>query len=52
MGPRLASNVGGRLQACANCLEGVRPFAILFTLFIVPTMTEEEQDTTSRRCKE
>ena len=47
MGPRLASNVGGRLQACANCLEGVRPF----TLFIVPTMTEEEQDTTSRRCK-
>ena len=35
MGPRLASNVGGRLQACANCLEGVRPFAILFTLFIV-----------------
>ena len=32
--PRLASNVRGKLQAYADCLEGVRPFAIPFTLFI------------------
>ena len=45
---RLASNVLGKLQAYANCLEGVRPFAIPFTLFIGTAKSMEERDMSSR----
>ena len=46
--PRKASKVRGKLQSYSECIEGVKPFSVPFTVFIGPAKTVCEWDTSSR----
>lgn len=49
--PRMASRVRGKLQSYSECIEGVKPFSVPFTVFIGPAKTVAEYDAPSRNAE-